>query len=58
MIISNKIWYLEPVDGTAIDKRRELSEPVAERLSNRTHGKHNMQLISATLNEHIKERHW
>lgn len=58
LIISNGLWYLEPVDGTAIDERREFSESVAERFSNRTHGKHNMQLISATLNEHIEERHW
>lgn len=49
--------YLKPVNGTAIDKRREFSEPLAESIADGTHGQHNMQLVADARNEEIEQRH-
>ncbi len=49
--------YLEPIDRAAVDERRELAEAVAERVSDGTHGEHDVQLVAAALDEHVEERH-
>ena len=47
--------YLEPVDGAAVDERRELAETVTEGVADGTHGEHDVQLIPAALDEHVEE---
>ena len=48
--------YLEPVDGAAVDERRELAETVTEGVTDRAHGEHDVQLVPAALDEHVEER--
>ena len=50
-----KARYLEPVDGAAVDERGELSESVAECIPDWTHGEHDVQLLLASLNEHVEQ---
>ena len=48
---------LEPVDGAAVDERRELPQPVAERVTDGRHGEYDVQLVAAALDEHVEESH-
>ena len=45
--------YLEPVDGTAVDERREHSKSVAEGISNGTHGEHHVKMFLHSLDEEV-----
>ena len=49
--------HLEPIDCTTIDQRWELPQPITESVSNRTHSQDNMELISTSLDEHVKQSH-
>lgn len=46
--------YLEPINGTAIDERWKFTQSVTEGISNRTHGQHNMELITNSLDKEVK----
>lgn len=37
--------YLEPVNGTAVDERRELPQAMSKGVSNRTEGDHDVQVL-------------
>ena len=47
--------YLEPVDGAAVDKRRELPEPVSESVSDGAHSEHDVKLLPNALYEQVEE---
>ena len=49
--------HLEPINGTAVDERRKLPQPVPEGVTDGTHRQHDVQLIATALNEEIEERH-
>lgn len=46
--------YLEPINGTAIDEGWKFTQSVTEGISNRTHGQHNMELITNSLDKEVK----
>jgi len=56
-------WYLEcvgrprlePVNSAAVDERRKLAQPVAERVADRTHCQYDVQLVATALYEHIEQ---
>ena len=47
--------YLEPIDGAAVDEGREFAEPVSEGVSDGTHGKNDVELVAAPLDEVVEE---
>ena len=46
---NNMASNLEPIDGAAVDERREFTQAVAESFSDRTHGEHDVKLLLATV---------
>ena len=48
--------YLEPVNGTAVDEGWKLAKSVAERVTDRTHGEDDVQLIACPLDEEVEQR--
>jgi hypothetical protein len=52
------VTYLEPINGAAINKRREFPEAVTEGISNGAHGQHNVKLVSDSRDEQIEEGNW
>lgn len=57
-VIEMSSAYLEPINGTAIDKRRKFTKSVTESIPNRAHSQYNMQLFSGSLNEHVEQSNW
>ena len=53
VILSNT--DLEPINGTAVDKRWELSESVSEGITDGAHSEDNVKLISDSRYEEIKQ---
>lgn len=49
--------YLKPIDCTAVDKRWKFAKAVAESISDWTHGKYDVQLVTTSLNEHVEQSH-
>lgn len=47
----NMRTYLEPVDSTAVDERREHTQSVSESITNRRHGQNYMQILFHSINE-------
>ena len=47
--------YLEPINGAAVDEGREFAEPVSEGVSDGTHGKNDVELVAAPLDEVVEE---
>ena len=47
--------HLEPVNGTAVDERGKLSESVSECIPDGTHSEHYVQLLLASLHEHVEQ---
>ncbi len=45
--------YLEPIDGTTIDERREHSKAVSERISDGTHSENNVEVLANSFNEEV-----
>lgn len=43
--------YLEPVNGTAVDKRWKLAQAISKGVSNRTEGHNNVQVLSTACHE-------
>ena len=55
LAIDVKYTCLEPVDGTAVDERREHTYSVPECISDGTHGQHHVQLLSYSVHKEIEE---
>lgn len=49
------VQYLEPVNGTAVNKRRKLAQAISKGVSNRTEGYNNMQVLSTACHEEGKQ---
>lgn len=49
--------YLEPINGAAVDKGGEFSQSGAEGVPDGAHGEHNMELVSDSLDEEVKQRY-
>ena len=47
---------LEPVDGTAVDEGRELSESVTERVTDGREGDDDVEVLTAAIHEEGKQR--
>lgn len=47
--------HLEPVNGTAVNERRKLSQTVSEGVSNRTEGHNDVKVLFATIHKEGKE---
>ena len=47
--------YVEPVDGAAVNERRILADVVAERISNRTEGDDDVQVLATSTDEKCKQ---
>ncbi len=50
--------YLKPVDCAAVDKWGKLAKSVAKRVTDGAHGEHDMQLITASADEHVEQGDW
>lgn len=49
-------FYLEPVDGTAVDERRKHSHSASESIANRTHSQHHMKVCTNSLDKEVVHR--
>ena len=47
--------YLEPVDGAAVDERREHTHSVPEGISDGAHGQHHVQLFPHSVHKEVEE---
>lgn len=47
--------YLEPVNGTAVDKRWKLAQAIPKGVSNRTEGHNDVQVLSTARHEEGKQ---
>ena len=47
--------YLEPVDGAAVDEGGELAQSVAEGITDGAEGDHDVQVLTATVDEESKQ---
>jgi len=47
---------MKPVDGAAVDERREHTQPVAERIAYRTHGENDVEVLLHSLDEIVVHR--
>ena len=50
--------YLEPINGATVDKRRELSETIAEGVTDRGECDDDVKILPATVDEESKESQW
>ena len=53
---ANRRSYLEPVDGAAVDERRELTHAVAEGVADGAEGDDDVQQLAAAAHEESEQR--
>lgn len=49
--------YLHPIDGTAIDEGRKLSDAISEGVADGRHRHDYVQLVASRLHEHVEQSH-
>lgn len=54
MSLPMPIYYLEPVNGTAVDKRWKLAQTISKGISDRTEGHHDVQVLSTACHKEGK----